>query len=458
MFEKLRTAGKIEHYLPDCLFHLYISVMGRIKLIMSLLWMSVCECKAAMYGHVQSPLFPEPYLADLYIRWYLKVPHGYQIQLTFNHLDIEPSVNCTKDSLTILLDGEVLGKFCGQKSTDTHHPGNKPILSPDNHLWLLFETDSSNQGSQMHLGFFVFYQAIVVDCGIPEIADPDLIALTEESLLTTYKQNISFKCLSEYYKLDGDVCGMNKQTFSAGRVFGGQDAKLGQIPWQLLTKQPNRGGASLISDRWAITAATVVDGQQTKTLLFYGGMIDGLDQNAVKMETEKIIIHPGYKVESPVQTNYDNDIALVKMSARVPLSTNVLPVCLPEKSNGPVMEGKSGTVSGFGGTSKNPLRSRFLQHGPVKEYSEVPCFSTTLKVTDNMFCAGGDDEDVDTCKGDSGGPLVIPLLGRGSPETPYRLKGIVSWGPAKCGDKNFKGYYTKVENYLDWIRETMENN
>ncbi|KAL6488934.1 hypothetical protein MHYP_G00026750 [Metynnis hypsauchen] len=410
-----------------------------------------------MYGHVQSPLFPEPYLADLYISWYLKVPQGYQIQLTFNHLDIEPSTNCTKDSFTVLHGSDILGKFCGQRSTDKHHPGNKPVLSPDNHLWLVFETDSSNQGSQMHLGFFIFYQAVVMDCGIPEIADPDLIALTEESPLTTYKQNISFKCLSEHYKLDGDVCGMNRQTFSAGRVFGGQDAKLGQIPWQLLTKQPNRGGASLISDRWAITAAHVVVGQETKTLMFYGGMIDGLDQNSVKMETEKIIIHPGYKVESPKQTNYDNDIALVKMSARVPLSTNIMPVCLPEKSNGPVMEGMLGTVSGFGGTSKNPLRTRFLQYGHVKEYSEVPCFDTTVKVTDNMFCAG-DDEGVDACKGDAGSPLVIPLLGRGSPETPYRLKGIVSWGPAECGDKNFKGYYTKVENYLDWIRETMETN
>ncbi|KAL7887095.1 hypothetical protein AOLI_G00048160 [Acnodon oligacanthus] len=268
----------------------------------------------------------------------------------------------------------------------------------------------------------------VMDCGIPEIADPDLIALTEESPLTTYKQNISFKCLSEHYKLDGDVCGMNRQTFSAGRVFGGEDAKLGQITWQLPTKQPNRGGASLISDRWAITATHVVVGQETKTLMFYGGMIDGQDQNAIEMETEKIIIHPGYKVESPIQTNYDNDIALVKMSARVPLSINIMPVCLPEKSNGPVMEGKLGTILGFGGTSKY------------------------------MFCAGDDDKFVDTCKGDTGGPLVIPLLGRGCPETPYRLKGIVSWGPAECGKENFKGYYTKVENYLDWIRETMETN
>ncbi|XP_066538372.1 complement component 1, r subcomponent [Hoplias malabaricus] len=177
--------------------------MDRIILIVSLLWMSLCECKVAMYGHLQSPMFPEPYSSDLHMRWYLKVPHGYKIQLTFNHLDIQPSANCTKDSLTVLSDDEVLGKFCGQSSTDSHHPGTQPILFPVNHLWLVFET---NTGPQTHLGFFIFYQVVgAVDCGLPKISDPDLMALTEENPLTTYKQNISFKCLLEYYQLVGDA-------------------------------------------------------------------------------------------------------------------------------------------------------------------------------------------------------------------------------------------------------------
>ncbi|XP_072536026.1 complement C1s subcomponent-like isoform X2 [Salminus brasiliensis] len=324
-----------------------------------------------------------------------------------------------------------------------------------------------------------------VDCGVPEL--PDLMTLTEKNPLTTYKHNISLKCESEFYQLFGHenytcnangfwesngeilsaeadlpkclpVCGMSKEVFSAGRVFGGKKAKLGQIPWQLLIKQPMRGGASLISDRWALTAAHVVDGHETRALTFYGGMIDGLDKNAVAMQTEKIIIHPGYnKVSTDTeQLNYDNDIALVKMSARVPLSHNIRPVCLPEKNVGPAMEGKTGTVSGFGAVSEDRMKSKYLQYAHLEEYLEVPCFSTDLKVTDNMFCAGGDGADA--CKGDSGGPLVLPVVGIGSPVKPYRLKGIVSWGPAKCGDKEFKGYYTKVQNYLDWIRETVEKN
>uniref|UniRef100_A0A0E9XYV9 Uncharacterized protein n=1 Tax=Anguilla anguilla TaxID=7936 RepID=A0A0E9XYV9_ANGAN len=43
---------------------------------------------------------------------------------------------------------KVLGKFCGQKnSVDGHHPGNEPILSPGNHLHVIFQTDDSNAGA-----------------------------------------------------------------------------------------------------------------------------------------------------------------------------------------------------------------------------------------------------------------------------------------------------------------------
>lgn len=56
----------------------------------------------------------------------------------------------------------------------------------------------------------------------------------------------------------------------------------------------------------------------------------------------------------------------------------------------------------------------------------------------------------DTCQGDSGGPLVC-RSDRGGAGTPYILWGITSWGEG-CGDKRKPGVYTKVLDYLDWIR------
>lgn len=206
----------------------------------------------------------------------------------------------------------------------------------------------------------------------------------------------------------------------------------------------------MINDRWAVTAAHVVDKHQSETITVYGGMIDGQDQNAVVMQTEKIIVHPNYGKDGDAEKEFNNDIALLKMSSTVELGPKLLPICLPESSEGAALEGKMGTVSGYG-TTERAARAKLLHYVNVQEKKREECRDP--KFTDNMFCAG--IEGGDSCKGDSGGPVFVPMLGFGKPDDPYRLKGIVSWGP-DCLTKEYKGYYTKVQNYLDWIKETIE--
>ncbi len=254
------------------------------------------------------------------------------------------------------------------------------------------------------------------------------------------------------------VCGMNTEVSYGGRVFGGKPAKPEQIPWQLLHKTYPTGGASLISDYWALTAAHVVELVKHTNMTWLAGIINSQDKNPVTLDTEKIIIHPNYQRVSVDghQTNFDHDIALIKMSARVSLGPNIRPVCLPNKTDEPVLEGKMGTISGFGGFEES-LKSDILRYGHVKEYPSEQCVFGDYSVTDNMFCAGDDVKRVDSCQGDSGGPLLFPMLGYGTKEQPYEVRGIVSWGPARCGHVS-KGYYTKVQNYLGWIEETMANN
>lgn len=50
-------------------------------------------------------------------------------------------------------------------------------------------------------------------------------------------------------------------------------------------------------------------------------------------------------------------------------------------------------------------------------------------------------------QGDSGGPLVCDS----------KLYGVTSWGHTPCGEPNHPGVYTKVCNYLTWIKETIAN-
>uniref|UniRef100_I3K577 complement subcomponent C1r n=1 Tax=Oreochromis niloticus TaxID=8128 RepID=I3K577_ORENI len=143
------------------------------------LYVSLCECsplpepEPQMYGEVQSPLYPQPYPPNLQEQWDLAVPEGYQIRLTFTHLDIEASANCYYDSLTVFYKEKALWKFCGsENSADGHHPGNQPILSPGNSLTLIFQSDSNNPEAHQNLGFSAQYQAIDIDeCSAPEPGD-----------------------------------------------------------------------------------------------------------------------------------------------------------------------------------------------------------------------------------------------------------------------------------------------
>ncbi|KAF7708399.1 complement C1r-A subcomponent-like isoform X2 [Silurus meridionalis] len=151
--------------------------MARLQQILSVLCIcvSVCVCKVSMRGQVQSPLYPKPYPTSVNQQWDLEVPHGYQFQFTFYHLDIEPSFNCVNDSLMVLHGKKLLGKFCGQNSTYPHHPGNNPILFKSNHLQLVFVTDLSN--TETHFGFSAVYQA-VVDCNRGVFTEPKGVLLS----------------------------------------------------------------------------------------------------------------------------------------------------------------------------------------------------------------------------------------------------------------------------------------
>ncbi|XP_026226335.1 complement C1r-B subcomponent-like isoform X2 [Anabas testudineus] len=124
-----------------------------------------------MHGEVQSPQYPRPYPPNLMRQWDLWVPEGFQIQLTLKHLDIKTSDGCHQDSLTVLYDQKVLGKFCGQgRSSD--HPSKKPILSPGNRLTLIFQTSDSTPEQQQHIGFSATHKAIDIDeCSKPDPGD-----------------------------------------------------------------------------------------------------------------------------------------------------------------------------------------------------------------------------------------------------------------------------------------------
>lgn len=279
-------------------------------------------------------------------------------------------------------------------------------------------------------------------------------------------KDVTVVCESITNSLCISVCGKPENyPSSVGRILGGTDANLGELPWQLLIKRPKRGAASLINDRWAVTAAHVVEDVGATSLQLYGGLVDARTSHqrsdAVVVESERIIIHPNYIKGDNDRTNYDNDIALIRLASRVNLGPNILPICLPEASMS-LTENEMGTVSGWGkteGRGNSMITSTTLKYAHIGVYSHTECRDTPSTMskkkmifTNNMFCAGA--QGMDSCRQDSGGPFVSPMLAEG--QAPFYLTGIVSWG-APCHLRHYKGYYTNVKNYVDWIKNTIES-
>ena len=86
-------------------------------------------------------------------------------------------------------------------------------------------------------------------------------------------------------------------------------------------------------------------------------------------------------------------------------------------------------------------------------YEEVGALNRTLQL-----CVGG-EENKDSCGGDSGSPLMTARTsseGIISLEGTWKVIGVVSFGPTRCGMKGVPGVYTRVRHYIDWILDSVK--
>lgn len=312
-----------------------------------------------------------------------------------------------------------------------------------------------------------------VDCGEPEETDFGEVAFES----STYLSEAKYNCKSDYYSLLGEdtyhcsldgiwvnskgqndtpickpVCG--KTTLQPqSRIYGGSPAEKGNFPWVVHFQLGNIGGGSLISDQWILTAAHVVQDQDQPSIR--AG--DVIHRKGVELVAKKVIIHPRWITgANENRQNYDNDIALVQLSRRIEMGPCICPVCLPKNmavSSPDINE--VGYVAGWGKPSDDFKRAKTpnLLYAPVSVRKTEDCKKSVVTnqvFTENMICAGGDGKD--SCQGDSGGPLMFRYLSEEVKDNRLYLGGIVSWG-LKCGQF---GMYTRVSNYLEWIKETIE--
>ncbi|KAM6222378.1 mannan-binding lectin serine protease 1 [Rhynchocyon petersi] len=115
-----------------------------------------------MFGHIQSPGYPDSYPSDSEVTWNVTVPEGFRIKLYFMHFDLESSYLCEYDYVKVETDDQVLATFCGRETTDTEQtPGQEAVLSPGSFLSITFRSDFSNE--ERFTGFDAHYMAVDVD-------------------------------------------------------------------------------------------------------------------------------------------------------------------------------------------------------------------------------------------------------------------------------------------------------
>ncbi|XP_029378356.1 prothrombin [Echeneis naucrates] len=262
------------------------------------------------------------------------------------------------------------------------------------------------------------------------------------------------------------------ESYRDKRIVGGDDAEVASAPWQVMlykrSPQELLCGASLISDQWILTAAhCILYPPWNKNFTSKDILVRLGKHNRAKFERgiekivaiDEIIVHPKYNWKE----NLNRDIALLHLRRPVNFTDEIFPICLPSRkvAQNLMAEGYKGRVTGWGNLKEtwNPSARNLptvLQqiHLPIVD-QDICRRSTSVRITDNMFCAGYKPEDThrgDACEGDSGGPFVMKY----PEENRWYQMGIVSWGEG-CDRDGKYGFYTHLFRMRRWMRKIIEN-
>lgn len=245
------------------------------------------------------------------------------------------------------------------------------------------------------------------------------------------------------------VIGFSNILTAQSYITGGYPINISEAPHQVSLQNGGRHfcGGSIINKQWIVTAAHCIESSDFSVNV---GLtrLDSPSSNTKSYDVERYIIHPQYGNGHI----YNNDIALVKIKGNFSFNQDVKLINIELPTENLHSVGQQTKVSGWGRPSShsNSVSNELLMVN-VPIISNIEAQNQLRRyVTDNMIATSSVDiTRRGACQGDSGGPLTTK-----NEQGETKLIGIVSWGDPYCsGGSTSPSIYTKVANYIDWIKQ-----
>lgn len=234
------------------------------------------------------------------------------------------------------------------------------------------------------------------------------------------------------------------------RITGGQFANVNQFPYQAalvisLPDQQSFCGGSLISNNFVMTAGHCLDTATMATVMMGAHNVSLSTESSRAIQlimARNFIIHQNYN-----SSQYQNDIALIRLSSSIQTNNFVSVVALPRWSQvDTTFAGSAAVVSGWGRyLDTTDLLSdalRYVNLSILDNSGCTPFFG--VAVTAMKVCTSGQGR-VGPCGGDSGGPVVVDDNG-----TKTQV-GLVSFSVGFGCQLGWPTVHTRTSKYLDWI-------
>ncbi|MBN3319825.1 HPTR protein, partial [Atractosteus spatula] len=234
--------------------------------------------------------------------------------------------------------------------------------------------------------------------------------------------------------------------FRSRRMVGGVLAR--RVPWQALVTLGDKiiGGGTLIGKRWVLTAGrnlftnasrNATLGQAPAVPKVYLSITDlrETEETFNEVKVDQVFLHPNFQNNS----DWENDLALIRLKEDLFLDGNVKPLSLPEKDYALM------------GTQGDTLTLTVANHTMCKEtYSSGgQVVGSTPIVDDTMFCTEATSYREDVCIGDAGGAFAVqdPKDGK------VYVAGVLSFDKS-CAVERF-AVFMKISAYVPWIKSVI---